>query len=35
MGHVKSVYGRDPEGNVIELQQTAPHCAFKLESLGL
>lgn len=34
MGHVKSVYGRDPEGNVIELQQTAPHCEFKLENLG-
>jgi glyoxylase I family protein len=30
MGHVKSVYGRDPEGNVIELQQTAAHCEFKL-----
>ena len=34
MGHVKSVYGRDPEGNVIELQQTAPHCEFRLDSLG-
>ena len=33
MGHVKSVYGRDPEGNVIELQQTAENCSFKLGSL--
>ena len=34
MGHVKSVYGRDPEGNVIELQQTADHCDFRLDALG-
>lgn len=33
MGHVKSVYGRDPEGNIIELQQTAAHCDFRLEQL--
>lgn len=33
MGHVKSIYGRDPEGNVIEIQQTAPDCAFRLSSL--
>lgn len=33
MGHVKSVYGRDPEGNVIELQETAPHCDFRLDAL--
>ena len=33
MGHVKSVYGRDPEGNVIEVQQTAPNCDFRLEDL--
>ena len=32
-GHVKSVYGRDPEGNVIEIQQTADHCAFRLDKL--
>ena len=32
-GHVKSVYGRDPEGNVIEIQQTAEHCAFRLDKL--
>ena len=24
-GHVKTIYGRDPEGNLIEIQQTAPH----------
>ena len=34
MGHVKSIYGRDPEGNVIELQQTAPHCEFRLDGLA-
>lgn len=33
MGHVKAVYGRDPEGNVIELQETAPHCAFRMDLL--
>lgn len=33
MGHVKSVYGRDPEGNVIEIQQTADHCEFKLDEV--
>ena len=33
MGHVKSVYGRDPEGNIIELQQTAQHCDFRLDQL--
>lgn len=32
-GHVKSVYGQDPEGNVIEIQQTAAHCGFGLERL--
>jgi catechol 2,3-dioxygenase-like lactoylglutathione lyase family enzyme len=31
MGHVNTVYGRDPEGNVIEIQQTAEHCDFRLE----
>jgi glyoxylase I family protein len=34
MGHVKSVYGRDPEGNVIEIQQTADHCEFRLDALS-
>lgn len=33
MGHVKSIYGRDPEGNLIEIQQTAQNCDFPLESL--
>jgi glyoxylase I family protein len=33
MGHVQSIYGRDPEGNLIELQQTAAHCDFKLDLL--
>src|SRR5262245_29742437 len=30
-GHVKSIYGRAPEGNLIEIQQTAAHCEFLLE----
>jgi catechol 2,3-dioxygenase-like lactoylglutathione lyase family enzyme len=34
MGHVKSVYGRDPEGNVIELQQTADHCDFRMDRIA-
>ncbi len=32
-GHVKSVYGRDPEGNVIEVQETAADCGFRLDRL--
>jgi glyoxylase I family protein len=32
-GHVKTVYGRDPEGNVIEIQQTATECDFRLDRL--
>jgi glyoxylase I family protein len=32
-GHVKSIYGRDPEGNVIEIQQTAEDCTFRLDAL--
>jgi catechol 2,3-dioxygenase-like lactoylglutathione lyase family enzyme len=31
--HVKTIYGRDPEGNIIEIQQTAPHCKFRLDQL--
>ncbi|WP_373077631.1 VOC family protein [Zhongshania sp.] len=33
MGHVKSIYGRDPEGNLIEIQQTASECDFPLSAL--
>jgi glyoxylase I family protein len=33
MGHVKTLYGRDPEGNVIEIQQCAPNNGFTLEEL--
>jgi catechol 2,3-dioxygenase-like lactoylglutathione lyase family enzyme len=33
VGHVKSVYGRDPEGNIIEIQQTADMCDFRLDML--
>jgi glyoxylase I family protein len=33
MGHVKSIYGRDPEGNYIEIQQTADHCEFRMDQL--
>jgi catechol 2,3-dioxygenase-like lactoylglutathione lyase family enzyme len=32
MGHVTSIYGRDPEGNVIEIQQTV-NCDFPLDKL--
>jgi catechol 2,3-dioxygenase-like lactoylglutathione lyase family enzyme len=33
MGHVKTLYGRDPEGNVIEIQQTQQNCDFRLDRL--
>jgi len=32
-GHVKSIYGRDPEGNLIEIQETAANCDFRLDLL--
>lgn len=34
VGHVKTIYGYDPEGNVIEVQQCAPANGFTLEELG-
>jgi glyoxylase I family protein len=33
VGHVKSIYGRDPEGNLVEIQQTAAHCDFRMDRL--
>lgn len=33
VGHVKTLYGRDPEGNIIEIQQTAADCDFRLDKL--
>jgi glyoxylase I family protein len=33
VGHVKTIYGRDPEGNLIELQQTQANCDFPLSKL--
>lgn len=33
VGHVKTIYGRDPEGNLIEIQQTQESCDFPLEAL--
>jgi glyoxylase I family protein len=33
MGHVKTIYGRDPEGNIIEIQQTAEVCDFRMDML--
>jgi catechol 2,3-dioxygenase-like lactoylglutathione lyase family enzyme len=33
VGHVKTIYGRDPEGNLIEIQQTADNCDFPLRAL--
>ena len=32
VGHVKSIYGKDPEGNVIEIQETVD-CDFPLSAL--
>lgn len=34
VGHVKTVYGRDPEGNVIEIQQTAANSDMGLDLLN-
>ena len=34
MGHVSSIYGRDPEGNIIEIQQTQDGCDFPLRALA-
>lgn len=33
VGHVISIYGRDPEGNLIEIQQTQNNCDFPLRAL--
>lgn len=33
VGHVKTIYGRDPEGNLIEIQQTQESCDFPLDKL--
>lgn len=33
VGHVKTLYGYDPEGNLIEVQQTAPGNSFALDEL--
>lgn len=33
VGHVKTIYGYDPEGNLIEVQQCAPKNGFTLEQL--
>jgi catechol 2,3-dioxygenase-like lactoylglutathione lyase family enzyme len=33
VGHVKSIYGRDPEGNLIEIQETRENCDFPLSAL--
>jgi len=32
-GHVVTVYGRDPEGNLIEIQETKAACDFRLDKL--
>jgi catechol 2,3-dioxygenase-like lactoylglutathione lyase family enzyme len=34
VGHVKTLYGYDPEGNVIEIQQCAPANGMTLEELA-
>src|SRR2546421_480682 len=33
-GDIKAVYGRDPDGNVIEIQETTPQQAFSMARLG-
>ena len=33
VGHVKTLYGYDPEGNVIEVQECAPDNDFRLEKV--
>jgi len=33
VGHVKTLYGYDPEGNVIEVQQCSPQNGFTLEEI--
>ncbi len=33
VGHVITIYGRDPEGNLIEIQQTQDNCDFPLDAL--
>lgn len=33
-GEVKAVYGQDPDGNVIEIQETAPDSSMDLERLS-
>jgi catechol 2,3-dioxygenase-like lactoylglutathione lyase family enzyme len=33
VGHVRTIYGYDPEGNVIEVQQCMPDNGFTLEEL--
>jgi glyoxylase I family protein len=32
VGFVKTIYGRDPEGNIVEIQETRPHCVFPLKA---
>ena len=32
-GIVTTIYGRDPEGNIIEVQQTKDECNFRLDKL--
>lgn len=34
VGVVKAIYGRDPEGNLIEIQETLPGCTFGAEKLA-
>ncbi len=33
VGIVKAIYGRDPEGNLLELQEPAPDCDFDARHL--
>ena len=35
MGDIKAVYGKDPDGNIIEIQEVVPEHAFALSNSGL
>lgn len=34
MGDIKAIYGKDPDGNIVELQETTPDQAFSMKRLG-
>ncbi len=34
-GELRAVYGKDPEGNIVEIQETSPDMVFALEQLKM